>query len=197
MQVEDHEIADVATVSAGNDPAVGKMISTALEQVGKRGVITIEKGNSADNTLQIVEGMQFDRGFLSPYFVTDRQRMIVELQNCKVRLLILFRLCMLFHGVISQYVLQKLQLLLVDKIIKNPKEMLKILDNAVKEEYPILIVAEGIEKEALAPVIRNKLKGVLKAAAVKAPAFGERKSHYLDDIAILTGGSKNIFTYQY
>lgn len=84
-----------------------------------------------------------------------------------------------------------MQLLLVDKIIKNPKEMLKILDNAVMEEYPILIVAEGIEQEALAPVIRNKLKGVLKAAAIKAPAFGERKSHYLDDIAILTGGGKS------
>ncbi|KAK1381027.1 Chaperonin-60 beta4 [Heracleum sosnowskyi] len=162
-EVEDHEIADVASVSAGNDPAVGKMISEALKQVGKRGVITIEKGNSSDNTLQIVEGMKFDRGFLSPYFATDRRRMIAELQNCK--------------------------LLLVDKIIKNPKEMLKILDNAVREEYPILIVAEDIEQEALAPVIRNKLKGVLKAAAIKAPAFGERKSHYLDDIAILTGGT--------
>ncbi|KAL1807067.1 chaperonin 60 subunit beta 4, chloroplastic isoform X1 [Daucus carota subsp. sativus] len=162
-EVEDHEIADVASVSAGNDPAVGKMISEALEQVGKRGVITIERGNSVNNTLQIVEGMKFDRGYLSPYFVTDRRRMIVQLQNCK--------------------------LLLVDKIIKNPKEMLKILDNAVREEYPILIVAEGIEQEALAPVIRNKLKGVLKAAAIKAPAFGERKSHCLDDIAILTGGT--------
>lgn len=162
-EVEDHEIADVAAVSAGNDYAVGKMISDALQQVGKRGVVTIEKGNCAENTLQIVEGMHFDRGYLSPYFVTDRRKMIVEFHNCK--------------------------LLLVDKIIANPKEMLKILDNAVKEEYPIVIVAEGIEQEALAPVIRNKLRGVLKAAAIKAPAFGERKSHYLDDIAILTGGT--------
>ena len=101
LQVEDHEIADVASVSAGNDPAVGKMISEALEQVGKRGVITIERGNSVVNTLQIVEGMKFDRGYLSPYFVTDRRRMIVELQNCKVRLLPLFRSRMLLYGVIS------------------------------------------------------------------------------------------------
>ncbi|XP_052200380.1 chaperonin 60 subunit beta 4, chloroplastic isoform X2 [Diospyros lotus] len=162
-QVEDHELADVAAVSAGNDYAVGNMIYDALQQVGRRGVVTIEKGNYAENALQIVEGMHFDRGYLSPYFVTDRQKMIVEFHDCK--------------------------LLLVDKKITNPKEMFKLLDNAVKEKYPIVIVAEGIEPEALAPVIRNKLRGVLRAAAIKAPAFGERKSHYLDDIAILTGGT--------
>ncbi|XP_052200382.1 chaperonin 60 subunit beta 4, chloroplastic isoform X4 [Diospyros lotus] len=162
-EVEDHELADVAAVSAGNDYAVGNMIYDALQQVGRRGVVTIEKGNYAENALQIVEGMHFDRGYLSPYFVTDRQKMIVEFHDCK--------------------------LLLVDKKITNPKEMFKLLDNAVKEKYPIVIVAEGIEPEALAPVIRNKLRGVLRAAAIKAPAFGERKSHYLDDIAILTGGT--------
>ncbi|XP_030480231.1 chaperonin 60 subunit beta 4, chloroplastic isoform X3 [Cannabis sativa] len=162
-EVEDHELAHVAAVSAGNDYMVGNMISDALHQVGKRGVVTIEKGKSTENSLQVVEGMQFDRGYLSPYFVTDRRKMMVEFHNCK--------------------------LLLVDKKITDPKEMFKILDNAVKEKYPIVIVAEGIEQEALAPVIRNKLKGVLKAAAVKAPAFGERKSHYLDDIAILTGAT--------
>ncbi|KAJ9709483.1 hypothetical protein PVL29_001117 [Vitis rotundifolia] len=162
-EVEDHELAHVAAVSAGNDYTVGNMISDAIRQVGRRGVITIEKGKCAENSLQIVEGMQFDRGYLSPYFVTDRQKMIVEFHDCK--------------------------LLLVDKKITNPKEMFKILDNAVKEKYPIVIVAEGIEQEALAPVIRNKLRGVLKAAAIKAPAFGERKSHYLDDLAILTGGT--------
>ncbi|KAH7840633.1 hypothetical protein Vadar_019462 [Vaccinium darrowii] len=162
-EVEDHELADVAAVSAGNDYEVGNMISEALRQVGRRGFVTIEKGNSAENALKIVEGMQFDRGYLSPYFVTDRRKMIVEFQDCK--------------------------LLLVDGKITNPKEMFKLLDSAVKEEYPIVIVAEGIEQEALAPVIRNKLRGVLKAAAVKAPAFGERKSHYLDDIATLTGGT--------
>ncbi|KAL6350591.1 hypothetical protein AAG906_022301 [Vitis piasezkii] len=162
-EVEDHELAHVAAVSAGNDYTVGNMISDAIQQVGRRGVITIEKGKCAENSLQIVEGMQFDRGYLSPYFVTDRQKMMVEFHDCK--------------------------LLLVDKKITNPKEMFKILDNAVKEKYPIVIVAEGIEQEALAPVIRNKLRGVLKAAAIKAPAFGERKSHYLDDLAILTGGT--------
>nr|AKH05125.1 chaperonin-60 beta4 [Erodium foetidum] len=162
-EVEDHELIDVAAVSAGNDYDVGKMISDALQQVGKMGVVTIEAGKSIENCLQIVEGMQFDRGYLSSYFVTDRRKRIAEFHDCK--------------------------LLLVDKKITDPKEMFKILDSAVKEEYPIVIIAEGIEQEALAPVIRNKLKGVLKAAAVKAPAFGERKSDYLDDIAILTGAT--------
>ncbi|XP_042049273.1 chaperonin 60 subunit beta 4, chloroplastic-like isoform X2 [Salvia splendens] len=162
-EVEDHELAHVAAVSAGNDYAVGDMIADALRQVGREGVVTIEKGNYAESKLVIVEGMQFDRGYMSPYFVTDRRKRIVEFHDCK--------------------------LLLVDKKITHPKELFKILDNAVKEKYPILIVAEGIEQEALAPVIRNKLRGVLKAAAIKAPAFGERKSHCLDDLAVLTGGT--------
>ncbi|GLT34549.1 hypothetical protein SLA2020_090580 [Shorea laevis] len=162
-EVEDDELVHVASVSAGNDFILGKMISDAIQQVGRRGVVRIEKGKCTENSLQIVEGMQFDRGYLSPYFVTDRQKMNVEFDNCK--------------------------LLLVDKKITNPKDMFKILDSAVKEKYPIVIVAEGIEQEALAPVIRNKLKGLLKAAAIKAPAFGERKSHCLDDIAILTRGT--------
>ncbi|XP_076927163.1 ruBisCO large subunit-binding protein subunit beta, chloroplastic-like [Bidens hawaiensis] len=161
-EVEDHELADVAAISAGNDFEVGSMISEAVQRVGRHGVITIEKGNSAENNLQIVEGMQFDRGYLSKYF-TDRRTMKAEFQDCK--------------------------LLLVDKIITNPKEIYKILDIVVKGNYPIVIIAEGIEKEALAPIIRNKLKGIIKAAAVKAPAFGDRKSHYLDDIAILTRGT--------
>lgn len=161
-EVEDHELSDVAAISAGNDFEVGIMISEAIQKVGRKGVITIEKGNCAENILQIVEGMQFDRGYMSKYF-SDRRTMKAEFQDCK--------------------------LLLVDKIITNPKEMYRILDMAVKGNHPIIIIAEGIEQEALAPVIRNKLKGVLKAAAVKAPAFGERKSHYLDDIAILTRGT--------
>ncbi|XP_021897850.1 chaperonin 60 subunit beta 4, chloroplastic isoform X2 [Carica papaya] len=162
-EVEDHELADVAAVSAGNDHTVGNLISDAFRQVGRRGVVTIEKGKCITNSLQIVRGMQFDRGYLSPYLVTDRQKMTVEFSDCK--------------------------LLLVDKKITNPKEMFKILDSAVKEKYPVVIIAEGIEQEALAPIIRNKLRGVLKAAAIKAPAFGERKSHCLDDIAVLTGGT--------
>ncbi|XP_030549000.2 chaperonin 60 subunit beta 4, chloroplastic isoform X2 [Rhodamnia argentea] len=162
-EVEDDELVHVAAVSAGNDHVVGSMIADALRQVGRRGVVTIEKGKCRQSSLQIVEGMQFDRGYLSSYFVNDRKKMTVEFHNCK--------------------------LLLVDKKITNPKDMFKIMDSAVKEKYPILVVAEGIEQEALAPLIRNKLRGVLKVAAIKAPAFGERKSHCLDDIAILTGGT--------
>ncbi|GJR01835.1 TCP-1/cpn60 chaperonin family protein [Tanacetum coccineum] len=161
-EVEDHELSDVAAISAGNDVGVGNMIAKAMQRVGRNGFITIEKGNSAETNLEIVEGMRFDRGYLSKYF-TDRKTMKAEFQDCK--------------------------LLLVDKIITNPKDMYKVLDFAVKGNYPVVIIAENVEKEALAPVIRNKLKGILKAAAVKAPAFGERKSHYLDDIAILTGGT--------
>ncbi|XP_074294713.1 ruBisCO large subunit-binding protein subunit beta, chloroplastic-like [Silene latifolia] len=162
-QIEDHEIRDVAAVSAGNDYAVGNMIAEAMKKVGRKGVVRIDKGTSTENKLQIVEGMQFDRGYLSPYFVTDRRRMIVEYDNCK--------------------------LLLVDKKIMHPKEVFKMLEKAVKDDFPILIIAEGIEKEAMAPIIRNKLKGSLKAVAIKAPAFNERKSHCLDDIAILTKGT--------
>ncbi|KAL8161420.1 hypothetical protein V2J09_012909 [Rumex salicifolius] len=162
-EIEDHEIADVAAVSAGNDYAVGNMISDAFYRVGRHGVVTIEKGRSTENNLNIVEGMKFDRGFLSPYLVTDRRRMIAEYHDCK--------------------------LLLVDKKILHGKELFKVLDTAVKDDFPVLIIAESIEQEALAPVIRNKLKGSLKAVAIKAPAFAERKSHYLDDIAILTNGT--------
>ncbi|KAK4410394.1 Chaperonin 60 subunit beta 4, chloroplastic [Sesamum angolense] len=135
-------------VSRGIDKTASSYFGTQIDvqRVGRWGVVTIEKGNYAENNLEIVEGMQFDRGYLSPYFVTDRQKMTVEFHDCK--------------------------LLLVDKKITDPRELFKILDNAVKEKYPVVIVAEGIEQEALAPVIRNKLRGVLKAAAIKAPAFG-------------------------
>lgn len=162
-EIEDHEIADVAAVSAGNDYVVGNMIADAIKKVGTKGLVRVERGKSTENRLEIVEGMQFDRGYLSPYFVTDRRRMIAEYDNCK--------------------------LLLVDKKITHPKEVFKILENAVRDGFPILVVAEGIEQEALAPIIRNKLKGSLKAVAIKAPAFSERKSHCLDDIAILTKGT--------
>ncbi|KAK2635947.1 hypothetical protein Ddye_030739 [Dipteronia dyeriana] len=162
-EVKDLELADVAAVSAGNDYTIGNMIFDALRQVGRKGVVKIEKGKCTENSLQIVEGMQFDRGYLSPHFVTDRQKMTAEFHSCK--------------------------LLLVDKKITNPKDMFKILDSAVKEKYPVVVVAEDIVPQALALLIRNKRKGVFKAAAIKAPAFGERKSHYLDDIAILTGAT--------
>ncbi|KAF9591963.1 hypothetical protein IFM89_010410 [Coptis chinensis] len=161
--VEDHELADVAAVSAGNDYVVGNMIADALCQVGREGVVTIEKGKSTENSMQVVEGMQFDRGYLSHYFITDRKKMLVEYHSCKI--------------------------LLVDKKVIHPKDFFRILDNAVKEKYPVVIIAEDIEKDALTPLIRNKLRGALKAVAIKAPAFGERKSHYLDDIAILTGAT--------
>ncbi|CAN6464442.1 unnamed protein product [Victoria cruziana] len=163
MQVEEHELADVAAVSAGNDYAVGNLILDALRKVGWRGVVMIEKGKCTDHVMEFVEGMHFDRGYLSPYFVTDREKMSCEFHNCK--------------------------LLLVDKKITNARDVLKILEAAVKDKFPIVIVAEGIEQEAMAPIIKNKMRGVLKVAAVKAPAFGQHKSHYLDDIAILTGGT--------
>ncbi|KAL4185608.1 hypothetical protein AMTRI_Chr10g6820 [Amborella trichopoda] len=162
-EVEDHELEDVASVSAGNDYEIGSLIADSIRKVGRMGMVKIEKGKSTVNSLHVVEGMHFDRGYLSPYFVTDREKMSVEYENCK--------------------------LLLVDKKIAKPKEMFNLLEAAIREKYPILIIAEDIEQEALAPVIRNKLRGSLKAAAIKAPAFGERKSHCLDDIAILTGGT--------
>ncbi|XP_050372669.1 ruBisCO large subunit-binding protein subunit beta, chloroplastic isoform X2 [Argentina anserina] len=187
-EIEDHELADIAAVSAGNDYTVGNMIYNAICQVGKKGVVSIEKGKSTENNLQIVEGMQFDRGYLSPYFVTDRQKMIVEFQECKVITVVIYA-DMFTYEVTRGLEFFWLQLLLVDKKITHPEELFKILDNAVKEKYPVVIVAEGIEQEALTPIIRNKLRGALKAVAIKAPAFGERKSHYLDDIAILTGAT--------
>ncbi|KAM7275306.1 hypothetical protein ACFE04_017172 [Oxalis oulophora] len=162
-EVEDDELADVAAVSAGNDYTVGNMICEALRQVGRNGVVKIQKGNGVDNSLEIVEGMHFERGYLSPYFVTDPKKMTAEFENCKV--------------------------LLIDKNVTSPKDIFNFLDGAVKEKYPLLIIAEGIERAALTPIIKNKIRGVLKAVAVKAPAVSERKSNYLDDIAILTGGT--------
>ncbi|PKA67291.1 Chaperonin 60 subunit beta 4, chloroplastic [Apostasia shenzhenica] len=162
-KIEDHEISAVAAVSAGNDSSVGNMIADAVRSVGKKGFVRIEPGSCIDNSLLVVEGMQFERGYLSPYFVTDRASMSVEFNDCKI--------------------------LMVDKKITNPKELLGFLDEAAQESYPLLVIAEGVDEEALALMIRNKLKGLLKVAAIKAPSFGERKSDYLDDLAILTGGS--------
>ncbi|CAK9275896.1 unnamed protein product [Sphagnum jensenii] len=162
-EVEDSELADVAAVSAGNNEEVGQMIADAMHKVGRKGVVTLEEGKSAENSLYVVEGMQFDRGYISPYFVTDPEKMSVQYDNCKV--------------------------LLVDKKISTARDMIGILEDAIRGSYPILIIAEDIEQEALATLVVNKLRGALKVAAIKAPGFGERKSQYLDDIAILTGGT--------
>ncbi|KAL6563442.1 hypothetical protein OROGR_002401 [Orobanche gracilis] len=162
-EVEDSELADVAAVSAGNNYEVGNMIAEALSKVGRKGVVTLEEGKSAENSLYVVEGMQFERGYSSPYFVTDSEKMSVEYENCK--------------------------LLLVDKKITNARDLINVLEDAIRGGYPILIVAEDIEQEALGTLVVNKLRGALKVAALKAPGFGARKSEYLDDIAVLTGGT--------
>ncbi|XP_042015271.1 ruBisCO large subunit-binding protein subunit beta, chloroplastic-like [Salvia splendens] len=162
-EVEDSELADVAAVSAGNNYEVGNMIAEALSKVGRKGVVTLEEGRSAENNLYVVEGMQFDRGYISPYFVTDSEKMTVEYENCK--------------------------LLLVDKKITNARDLINVLEDAIRGSYPVLIIAEDIEQEALGTLVVNKLRGALKVAALKAPGFGERKSQYLDDIATLTGGT--------
>ncbi|KAL3511758.1 hypothetical protein ACH5RR_024475 [Cinchona calisaya] len=162
-EVEDSELADVAAVSAGNNYEVGNMIAEAMSKVGRKGVVTLEEGKGSDNNLYVVEGMQFDRGYISPYFVTDTEKMAVEYENCK--------------------------LLLVDKKITNARDLISILEDGIRGGYPILIIAEDIEQEALATLVVNKLRGSLKIAALKAPGFGERKSQYLDDVAILTGGT--------
>ncbi|KAI3786086.1 hypothetical protein L1987_45213 [Smallanthus sonchifolius] len=162
-EVEDSELANVAAVSAGNNPEVGNMIAEAMKKVGRQGVVTLEEGKSAENSLYVVEGMQFDRGYLSPYFVTDSEKMSVEYENCKV--------------------------LLVDKKVTNARDLISILEDAIKGGHPILIIAEDVEQEALATLVVNRLRGALKIAALKAPGFGDRKSQYLDDIAVLTGGT--------
>ncbi|KAI5651255.1 hypothetical protein M9H77_37260 [Catharanthus roseus] len=162
-EVEDSELADVAAVSAGNNYEVGNMIAKAMSKVGRKGVVTLEEGKSSDNNLYVVEGMQFDRGYISPYFVTDNEKMAAEYENCKV--------------------------LLVDKKITNARDLIGILEDAIRGGYPVVLIAEDIEQEALATLVVNKLRGALKIAALKAPGFGERKSQYLDDIAILTGAT--------
>ncbi|PIN18639.1 hypothetical protein CDL12_08699 [Handroanthus impetiginosus] len=139
------------------------MIAEALSKVGRKGVVTLEEGKSAENSLYVVEGMQFDRGYISPYFVTDSEKMSVEYENYK--------------------------LLLVDKEINNARDLINILEYAIRGGYPILIIAEDIEQEALGTLVVIKLRGALKISALKAPGFGERKSQFLDDIAILTGGT--------
>ncbi|MBL6975779.1 MAG: chaperonin GroEL [Deltaproteobacteria bacterium] len=156
------EIAQVGTISANNDETIGKIIAEAMEKVGKEGVITVEEAKSMETTLDTVEGMQFDRGYLSPYFVTDAERM--------------------------EAVFDDPYLLLHEKKISNIKDLLPLLEQIAKMGKPLVIVAENIEGEALATLVVNKLRGTLKVAAVKAPGFGDRRKAMMEDIAILTGG---------
>ncbi|EAK0950117.1 chaperonin GroEL [Campylobacter lari] len=156
------EIAQVATISANSDEKIGNLIADAMEKVGKDGVITVEEAKSINDELNVVEGMQFDRGYLSPYFITNTEKMTAELQNPFI--------------------------LLFDKKIANLKDLLPILEQIQKTGKPLLIIAEDIEGEALATLVVNKLRGILNISAVKAPGFGDRRKAMLEDIAILTGG---------
>src|SRR5437660_735207 len=155
-------IAQVGTISANNDETIGTIIAEAMEKVGKDGVITVEEAKSMETSLEVVEGMQFDRGYLSPYFVTDAERMEVVLENPVI----------LIH----------------EKKISSMKDLLPVLEQVARLGRPLLIIAEDIEGEALATLVVNKLRGTLQAAAVKAPGFGDRRKAMLEDIAILTGG---------
>ena len=160
---DDKAIAQVGTISANADTAIGDIIAEAMGKVGKEGVITVEEGSGLQNELDIVEGMQFDRGYLSPYFINDQQSMSVELDEPYI--------------------------LLHDKKISNIREMLPILEAVAKSGKPLLIIAEDIEGEALATLVVNTIRGIVKVAGVKAPGFGDRRKAMLEDIAILTGGT--------
>ncbi len=157
------EIAQVATVSANNDEEIGKMISDAMDKVGKDGVITVEEAKGTETEVKTVEGMQFDRGYLSPYFVTNTEKMEVELDQPYV--------------------------LIYDKKISSMKELLPVLEPIAQTGKPLLIISEDVDGEALATLVVNKIRGALKVAAVKAPGFGDRRKAMLEDIAILTGGT--------
>ena len=164
QEIDDkNEIAQVGTISANNDKFIGNLIADAMEKVGKDGVITVEEAKGTDTTLDTVEGMQFDRGYLSPYFVTDSEKMTTVLEDPYI--------------------------LIFDKKISNMKDLLPVLEKVVQTGKPLLIIAEYVEGEALATLVVNKLRGSLKIAAVKAPGFGDRRKAMLEDIAILTGGT--------
>jgi chaperonin GroEL len=160
--VEGKAIANVGTISANNDEEIGQIIAEAMDKVGKDGVITVEEAKSMDTTLEVVEGMQFDRGYLSPYFVTDAERMECVYENAKV--------------------------LLYEKKISSMKDLLPLLEQVAKQGKPLLIVSEDVEGEALATLVVNKLRGTLQVVGVKAPGFGDRRKAMLEDIGILTGG---------
>ena len=156
------EISQVGTISANNDAEIGKMIADAMDKVGKDGVITVEEAKGTETEVKTVEGMQFDRGYLSPYFVTNPEKMEVELENAYI--------------------------LIYDKKVSTMKELLPVLEQVVQTGRPLVIVSEDVDGEALATLVVNKLRGSLKIAAVKAPGFGDRRKAMLEDIAILTGG---------
>ncbi|HQL29110.1 MAG TPA: chaperonin GroEL, partial [Thermoanaerobaculales bacterium] len=162
VPVAGEAIAHVGTISANADTEIGEIIREAMEKVGKDGVITVEEAKGLDTTLEVVEGMQFDRGYLSPYFVTDAERMETVLEDAKI--------------------------LIFEKKISNMKDLLPILEKIAQQGRPLLIIAEDVEGEALATLVVNKLRGTLSVAAVKAPGFGDRRKAMLEDIAILSGG---------
>lgn len=159
---EHKKIAQVASISANNDKEIGELIADAMDKVGKDGVITVEENKSINTVLDVVEGMQFDKGYLSPYFVTDPEKMVAELKDC--------------------------YLLIHDKKISSMKDLLPVLERVVQQGRPLVIISEEVEGEALATLVVNKLRGTLQVAAVKAPGFGDRRKAMLEDIAILTGG---------
>ena len=156
------EIAQVGTISANNDSAIGELIADAMEKVGKDGVITVEEAKGTDTNLDVVEGMQFDRGYLSPYFVTDQEGMTAELEDSYI----------LIH----------------DKKISSMRDLVPVLERTAQLSKPLLIIAEDVEGEALATLVVNKIRGTIKVAAIKAPGFGDRRTAMLEDIAVLTGG---------
>jgi chaperonin GroEL len=160
--IEGNAIAQVATVSAGSDEEIGQMIAEAMARVTKDGVITVEESKSLTTELEVVEGMQFDRGYLSPYLVTDQERMTIDLENAQV--------------------------LITDRKISSIQDLVGVLERIAQAGAPLLIIAEDIEGEALATLVVNKARGVLNVAAVKAPSFGDRRKAMLQDIAVLTGG---------
>ena len=160
---DNNKIEQVATISANNDSAIGKLIAEAMQKVGKDGVITVEEAKGTDTTVEVVEGMQFDRGYQSPYFVTNAEKMIADLESAYI--------------------------LIYDKKVSSMKDLLPILEKVVQTGKPLLIISEEVEGEALATLVVNKIRGSLKISAVKAPGFGDRRKEMLQDIAILTGGT--------
>ncbi len=160
---DNKEIAQVGTISANSDDSIGAIIAEAMAKVGKEGVITVEEGSGLENELDIVEGMQFDRGYLSPYFINNQESMSVDQESPLI--------------------------LLADKKISNIRELLPLLEEVAKAGKPLLIIAEDVEGEALATLVVNNLRGIVKVSACKAPGFGDRRKAMLEDIAILTGGT--------